>query len=163
MRHLFRRERNQFRANQVEKNRFTTVTNRGGNMGTSVPHRSRHYRNPIGFGVPHNWVKRSIFWELPYWHTLLIRHNLDVMYTKKNVFENLFHTIMDTPKSKDNIKARRDIEEYCNRLKLHIKEQQNKIFKPRTSYTLNKEQVRKVYDWLNKLKFPDGYASNIGA
>ncbi|GJW20015.1 transposase, Ptta/En/Spm [Tanacetum coccineum] len=38
-----------------------------------------------GFGVTHNWVKRSIFWELPYWHLLLVRHNLDVMHIEKNV------------------------------------------------------------------------------
>ncbi|GKU93033.1 hypothetical protein SLEP1_g6672 [Rubroshorea leprosula] len=25
-----------------------------------------------GFGEVHNWVKKSIFWELPYWHTNLI-------------------------------------------------------------------------------------------
>ncbi|GKA20072.1 outer envelope protein 80, chloroplastic, partial [Tanacetum coccineum] len=48
-----------------------------------------------GFGRTHNWVKRSIFWELLYWHTLLIRHNLDVMHIEKNVFENLFNTVMD--------------------------------------------------------------------
>ncbi|XP_011073575.1 uncharacterized protein LOC105158490 [Sesamum indicum] len=40
--------------------------------------------HPIdGFGRTHNWVKRSIFWELPYWHTNLIRHNLDVMHIEK--------------------------------------------------------------------------------
>ena len=30
-----------------------------------------------------NWKKRSIFFELPYWSTLLIRHNLDVMHIEK--------------------------------------------------------------------------------
>jgi hypothetical protein len=28
-----------------------------------------------GFGLTHNWVKRSIFWELPYWKTNLLCHN----------------------------------------------------------------------------------------
>jgi hypothetical protein len=28
------------------------------------------------FGLTYNWVKRSIFWELPYWKTNLLRHNL---------------------------------------------------------------------------------------
>lgn len=37
-----------------------------------------------GFG----WKKRSIFWDLPYWSSLLIRHNLDVMHIEKNVFDN---------------------------------------------------------------------------
>ncbi|XP_010666303.1 uncharacterized protein LOC104883469 [Beta vulgaris subsp. vulgaris] len=29
------------------------------------------------------WFKQSIFWELPYWKDLLIRHNLDVMHIEK--------------------------------------------------------------------------------
>ena len=49
-----------------------------------------------GFGLTHNWVKRSIFWELPYWKTNLLRHNLDVMHIEKNVFENIFNTVVIT-------------------------------------------------------------------
>ena len=41
------------------------------------------------------WKKRSIFWDLPYWSSLLIRHNLDVMHIEKNFFDNLFNTIMN--------------------------------------------------------------------
>ena len=63
-----------------------------------------------GFGLTHNWVKRSIFWELPYWKTNLLYHNLDVMHIEKNVFENIFNTVMDVKgKTKDNIKSRLDI------------------------------------------------------
>jgi hypothetical protein len=40
----------------------------------------------IGFGLTYNCVKRSIFWELPYWKTNLLRHNLDVMHIEKNMF-----------------------------------------------------------------------------
>ncbi|KAL4562467.1 hypothetical protein LXL04_034672 [Taraxacum kok-saghyz] len=78
------------------------------------PYRAKG-KKPDGFGVTHNWVKRSIFWELPYWRKLLIRHNLDVMHIEKNVFDNLFHIIMGTPKSKDHLKARKDIAVHCNR------------------------------------------------
>ena len=31
------------------------------------------------------WKKRSIFWDLPYWKTNLIRHNLDVMHIEKKI------------------------------------------------------------------------------
>jgi hypothetical protein len=48
-----------------------------------------------GFGLTHNWVKRSIFWKLSYWKTNLLYHNLDVMHIEKNVFENIFNTVMD--------------------------------------------------------------------
>jgi hypothetical protein len=45
--------------------------------------------------LTHNWVKQSIFWELSYWKTNLLCHNLDVMYIEKNVFKNSFNTVMD--------------------------------------------------------------------
>nr|KYP50097.1 hypothetical protein KK1_028172 [Cajanus cajan] len=59
-----------------------------------------------GHGRSHNWTKRSIFWDLPYWKHNLLRHNLDVMHIEKNVFENIFHTVMDIKKkTKDNENA----------------------------------------------------------
>ncbi|GJW76725.1 uncharacterized protein Tco_0138407 [Tanacetum coccineum] len=125
------------------------------------PYRPRN-KKIDGFGLTHNWVKRSIFWELPYWHTLLIRHNLDLMHIEKNFFENLFHTIMGTLKTKDNVKARKDVEIYCDRPELHIFKVHNKDMKPKASYTLSKPQLQNVCEWMKKIKFPDGYASNIG-
>ena len=75
----------------------------------------------LGFGLTHNWVKRSIFCELSYWKTNLLCHNLDVMHIKKNMFENIFDTIMDVRgKTKDNIKARLDIALYCNRKTMEL-------------------------------------------
>ena len=69
-----------------------------------------------GFGLTHNWVKQSIFWELSYWKTDLLRHNLDIMHIEKNVFENIFNTVMDVKgKTKDNIKAKLDVALFCNR------------------------------------------------
>ncbi|KAG8362837.1 hypothetical protein BUALT_BualtUnG0032200 [Buddleja alternifolia] len=52
-----------------------------------------------GFGETHNWLKRSIFWDLPYWRANLIRHNLDVMHIEKNMFDNVFNTVMDVKAS----------------------------------------------------------------
>jgi hypothetical protein len=67
------------------------------------------------FGLTHNWVKRSIFWELSYWKTNLLRHNLNIIHIEKNMFENIFNTVIDVKgKTKDNIKARLDITLYCN-------------------------------------------------
>src|ERR1044072_2051497 len=48
-----------------------------------------------GYGDSHNWIKQSIFWELPYWKDNLLRHNLDMMHIEKNVFDNVFYTVMD--------------------------------------------------------------------
>ena len=67
----------------------------------------------------HGWNKRSIFWDLPYWSTLLIRHNLDVMHIEKNIVENVFNTVMNLPgKTKDTFKSRQELNEYCQRPKL---------------------------------------------
>ncbi|XP_039141251.1 uncharacterized protein LOC120278562 [Dioscorea cayenensis subsp. rotundata] len=65
------------------------------------------------------WRKRSIFLDLPYWRTNLIRHNLDVMHIEKNVFENIFNTVMNVEgKTKDNAKSREDLKEFCSRPEL---------------------------------------------
>lgn len=42
-----------------------------------------------------SWFKQSTLWELPYWKTLLVCHNLDVMHIEKNFFNQLIHTVMD--------------------------------------------------------------------
>ncbi|KAL0446018.1 UNVERIFIED_CONTAM: hypothetical protein Slati_1729700 [Sesamum latifolium] len=92
------------------------------------------------FGETQNWLKQSIFWDLPYWKTNLIRHNLDVMHIKKDIFDNIFNTIMDVKgKTKDNVKARLDLQDICKR-DLELKEMNGKYLKPKASYTLSKDE-----------------------
>ena len=107
------------------------------------------------------WKKRSIFWDLPYWKTLSIRHNLDVMHIEKNVFENIFNTIMAIKgKTKDNAKARADIALICRRPELAFDESTQRY--PKACYSLDKKDKEAVCQWLKDLKFPDGYVSNMG-
>ncbi|XP_062009115.1 uncharacterized protein LOC133725758 isoform X2 [Rosa rugosa] len=69
-----------------------------------------------------NWKKQSIFFDLPYWHTLKLRHNLDVMHIEKNICDNLLATLMDTEgKTKDSYKTRLDMEEMGIKSDLHPK------------------------------------------
>jgi hypothetical protein len=42
------------------------------------------------------WKKQSIFWELPYWKDLDVRHSIDVMHIEKNVCESLLGTLLNT-------------------------------------------------------------------
>ncbi|XP_074351959.1 uncharacterized protein LOC141691115 [Apium graveolens] len=64
---------------------------------------------PRGYGVDHHWTHFSMFWELPYWASHDLRHCIDVMHTEKNVFENIFYTIVnDRIKTKDKKKSRAD-------------------------------------------------------
>ncbi|GAB2284035.1 hypothetical protein Dimus_039638 [Dionaea muscipula] len=112
------------------------------------------------YGDTHHWQKRSIFWDLAYWSTNIIRHNLDVMYIEKNVFDNVINTIMGVPgKSKDNVKSRRDLEIYCDRKSLEIPRGSNKMSK--AYYCLDRESKKILCMWLKGLRFPDGYVSNL--
>ncbi|KAK4390388.1 Zinc finger BED domain-containing protein RICESLEEPER 1 [Sesamum angolense] len=116
---------------------------------------------PDGYGSDHNWTKKSIVWDLLYWSTLLIQHNLDVMHIEKNVFDNIFNTVMDIKgKMKDNMNARRDLKIICNRLELELDERRPNVM-PKAVYTLAKEQKRRVCEWIRVLKFHDESASNL--
>jgi hypothetical protein len=116
----------------------------------------------LGFGLTHNWAKRSIFWELPYWKTNLLRHNLDVMHIEKNVFEYIFNTVMDVKgKTKDNIKARLDLTLFCNCKNMELVCDRSRVAKPIASFVLEKNAQLLVYKWLKSLCFPNGHASNI--
>ncbi|XP_043807714.1 uncharacterized protein LOC110620936 [Manihot esculenta] len=166
--HPYRRQKDKFRKGFIEK---TLPPSRM--AGDVIQHRVNLLSDVVfgttagkqtipGFGVQHNWVKKSIFWELPYWQSNLLRHNLDVMHIEKNVFDNIFYTVMDVNgKSKDNIKARQDLKVYCNRPELELLYNNGKVYKPKATYSLNKEQKRSICQWLKDLRLPDGYASNI--
>jgi len=84
------------------------------------------------------------------------------MHIEKNMFDNIFNTVMDVKdKTKDNLKARMDVQTYCNRPELELKEHQGKILKPKAAYSLTKEQRKLVCGWVKSLRFQDGYASNL--
>ncbi|KAK6115444.1 hypothetical protein DH2020_007713 [Rehmannia glutinosa] len=107
------------------------------------------------------WKKRSIFWDLPYWSSNLIRHNLDVMHIEKNVFENVFNTVMNVKgKTKDTSKSRDELNGYCNRPEFERDSATGKY--PKACYTLDKQSKTALCEWVSSLKFPDGYASNLG-
>jgi hypothetical protein len=69
----------------------------------------------VGYGEEHMWTHKSGLTRLPYFDDLLLPHNIDVMHTKKNIDEALWGTLMDTDKSKDNVKARVDLATLCDR------------------------------------------------
>ena len=54
--------------------------------------------------------EEEYFFELPYWSSLLIRHNLDIMHIEKNICESILGTLLELEgKCKDEEKARLDI------------------------------------------------------
>jgi hypothetical protein len=61
------------------------------------------------------------------------------MHIKKNVFENIFNTIMNVKgKTKDNITARLDVSLFCNRKNLELVYDESRVTKPRASFVLEK-------------------------
>jgi hypothetical protein len=85
------------------------------------------------------------------------------MHIEKNFFDNIFNTMMDVQgKTKDNEKARKDVEHYCNRKDLELKTLPNKkLLKPKANFSLTSSEAKLVCQWLKELKMPDGYSSNL--
>lgn len=110
-----------------------------------------------------NWTKFSIFFNLPYWSKLKLRHNLDVMHIEKNICESILGTLMSIDgKTKDTVKSRQDLEDMNIRKELHlIKRSDGKYVKPAACYVMKKKERQDFCEFLKSIKFPDGYASNI--
>ncbi|XP_010436656.1 PREDICTED: uncharacterized protein LOC104720449 [Camelina sativa] len=65
--------------------------------------------------------KRLIFFTLPYWEELPVRHKLDEIHVEKNVAARLTATLLHCGNSKDGLKARKDLETLGIRKNLHPK------------------------------------------
>nr|CAD40382.3 OSJNBa0004L19.3 [Oryza sativa Japonica Group]CAE02164.2 OSJNBa0087H01.13 [Oryza sativa Japonica Group] len=58
------------------------------------------------------WKKKSIFWRLPYWKDLDVRHCIDLMHVEKNVCESLVGLMLNIPgKTKDGLNTRLDLQD----------------------------------------------------
>ncbi|XP_028087696.1 uncharacterized protein LOC114288392 [Camellia sinensis] len=86
-----------------------------------------------------NWSKRSIMFDLLYWKTLKLRHNLDVMHIEKNICDNVVGTLLSVDgKNKNTDKARLDLEDMKIGKELHLKRRSNGSFeKPPAFITLS--------------------------
>ncbi|KAK4400752.1 hypothetical protein Sango_1181300 [Sesamum angolense] len=102
---------------------------------------------PSGYGSDHKWMKKNIFWDLPYWSMLLIQRKFDVMHIEKNVIDNILNTVVEIKgKTKDNMNAYRDLKIICdNRLELELDGHRLNIMR-KAVYTLAKEQKIRSHD-----------------
>ncbi|GKD10576.1 uncharacterized protein Tco_1190261, partial [Tanacetum coccineum] len=107
-----------------------------------------------------NWSKKSIFYKLEYWHTLDLKHNLDVMHIEKNVLESLLGTLLMNDHSKDTIKARQDLEDNKIRPELWLSDNGNgKFLKPHPKYSFKPQDRTKFCQYIKGVKLPDGFGS----
>ena len=95
-------------------------------------------------GLAAMWKKKSLFWGLPYWEDLDIRHAVDVMHLTKNVCVTLLGFLDVYGKSKDTLNAWLDLEELKVRNRLHPESRGsgNQYWLHPASYTLSKEEKK---------------------
>lgn len=70
-----------------------------------------------------------------------VRHNIDVMHVEKNVSDALLSLLMHSVKSKDGLKARKDLEDIGIRSNLHAQIRGRRTYLPPAAYWLSKEEI----------------------
>ncbi|XP_042409968.1 uncharacterized protein LOC121999341 [Zingiber officinale] len=103
------------------------------------------------------WKKKSIFFNIPYWKHLHVRHCLDVMHIEKNVFESLINTLMNVKgKTKDNVAARLDMVEMGIRPELTPIVGEKRTYLPFAACSFTKKEKLQVCKSLKDIKVPEG-------
>ena len=97
----------------------------------------------------------------------MVRHQLDVMHTEKNVCESIYGTLLhQSRKIKDITNARKDLTHPELREKINkafialASDEQNKVL-PLALYTLSKKEKQILCETLQGVKVPDAYCSNF--
>ncbi|XP_068329751.1 uncharacterized protein [Pyrus communis] len=170
MSHVFRRQRKAFNLSDEREQAPYPLTGCECRRQLSIlrfkygktPRKVVGEKRPLPRATVGPWKKHSIFFKLPYWEHLVLRHCLDVMHIEKNVTESLVATLLGiVGKSKDNLNARLDLELMGMKPELHRKFVNGKPKMPPGVYTmkpLEKELFCKV---LASIQVPDNYSSNI--
>ncbi|GJR59047.1 hypothetical protein Tco_1501209 [Tanacetum coccineum] len=123
---------------------------------------SSNKQKPRDRNVEFNWNKRSIFYDLEYWPTLQLKHNLDVMHIEKNVLESLLGTLLMNDKSKDTIKARQDLKDWGIRKELWLVDKgSGKFEKPHPKYSFTPDKRNFFCQFIKGVRLPDGFGSNF--
>lgn len=101
------------------------------------------------------WTKKSIFYELSYWKTLKLQHNLDVMHIEKNICDNVIGTLLGIDgKNKDTKKAHLDLEDMNIRKELHLWKRFDRSYeKPPVIHTLSPKERHSFCDFLTSVRY----------
>jgi len=85
------------------------------------------------------WKKNSIFFQLPYWAKLDVRHCIDVMHVEKNVCDSIIGTLLNIKgKTKDDVNSHKDLVEMGLRLELQPQAYGKRTYLPPACHTLSK-------------------------
>ena len=112
--------------------------------------------------VKNIWKKRSVFFDLPYWCKLDVRHCIDVMHVEKNVCDSLIGTLLNIKgKTKDTLNARLDMVDMKIREELKPCDHGKRTYLPPAACTLSKKEKISFCQCLHEIKVPQGYSSNV--
>ncbi|XP_073051313.1 uncharacterized protein [Primulina eburnea] len=104
--------------------------------------------------------RRSIFWELPYWSTNLIRHNLDVMHIEKTSLTMssirfvIYKGVRRIMPNHELILFGWVLDPSC----IHL--QQTGNFRKQITH-FDKDARKVLFRWLKEVRFSDGYVSKM--
>ncbi|XP_066347640.1 uncharacterized protein [Miscanthus floridulus] len=91
---------------------------------------------------------------------IAIRHNIDLMHAKKNVYGSLLGTLMnDKWKTKDHAKTRADLEELD--IRPELRPDGTSAQPPLSTINLTQEEKQELWDFFHSVKLPSRYATNI--
>jgi len=106
-------------------------------------------------GVP--FKKQSIFYKyLPYWGDLEVRHAIDGMHLKMNVFGNTIGLLLETSaKTKDILKLRQDLVAMKIREDLHPIDKGNERYELHLAcYNLTQDEKKAMCESLRGIRVP---------
>lgn len=83
-----------------------------------------------------------------------MRHNIDVMHVEKNVSDALQSILMNNAKSKDGLKARKDLEDMGIMSNLHPEKRGKRTYLPPAAFWLSKEEKKNSVDDYPSLEAP---------
>jgi len=108
------------------------------------------------------WKKMLILFDLPYWSDLDFRHCIDVKHVEKNICDSVIGTLLNIQgKTKYDLNTHQDLYKMGIRDQLHPRFDGKKIYLSPACHTLSKKEKISFYQCLCRVKFPQGYSSNI--
>jgi len=116
--HPYRRLKKAF--NGCQKDRTAPPPLTGDEEYNQVSHVKVTYGKTVKHsGVKNIWKKKLIFFELPFWSKLDVRHCIDIIHVEKNACDSIIGTWLNIQgKKKDEINARKDLVEMGVRFEL---------------------------------------------
>ena len=101
------------------------------------------------------WKKRFIFFDLPYWSDLHVRHCVDIMHVEKNVCDSLISTLLNIKgKTKDGLKCHQDLVEMGIQEQLHPISQGSRTYLPPACHIISTNEKTSFCHCLCMLKVP---------